>query len=137
VNYGGDSPALAAAAGDDIESGYNPKARSPKGAIRLMQLMPETARRYRVIDIRDPDENLRAGARYLRDLLVMFDQNLSLALAAQSSGQLYQDRQHEYEQHHNGQRRHDHFRLHQSLLCEFSHGAVYVCAGLENMDRCA
>jgi soluble lytic murein transglycosylase-like protein len=70
-----------------VESGYNPKARSPKGAIGLMQLMPETARRYRVIDIWDPDENLRAGARYLRDLLVMFDQNLSLALAAYNAGE--------------------------------------------------
>ena len=70
-----------------VESGYNPNARSPKGAIGLMQLMPETARRYRVTDIWDPDENLRAGARYLRDLLVMFDQNLSLALAAYNAGE--------------------------------------------------
>ena len=70
-----------------VESGYDPKARSSKGAIGLMQLMPETARRYQVNDIWDPLQNLRGGARYLRDLLAMFDQNLSLALAAYNAGE--------------------------------------------------
>ena len=70
-----------------VESGYNPKARSPKGAIGLMQLMPDTAKRYDVANIWDPLENLRDGARYLRDLLALFDNNLSLALAAYNAGE--------------------------------------------------
>jgi soluble lytic murein transglycosylase-like protein len=70
-----------------VESGYNPRARSPKGAIGLMQLMPDTARRYDVADIWDPRANLRGGARYLRDLLAAFDNNLSLALAAYNAGE--------------------------------------------------
>ena len=70
-----------------VESGYNPKARSPKGAAGLMQLMPETARRYQVTDIWDPLQNLSGGARYLRDLLAMFSNNLGLALAAYNAGE--------------------------------------------------
>lgn len=70
-----------------VESGYNPRAVSPKGAIGLMQLMPETARRYAVRDIWDPRENLAAGARYLRDLLALFGNNLGLALAAYNAGE--------------------------------------------------
>ena len=70
-----------------VESGYNPKARSPKGAIGLMQLMPDTAKRYDVADIWDPRDNVRGGARYLRDLLAMFNNNLSLALAAYNAGE--------------------------------------------------
>ncbi|HSQ04016.1 MAG TPA: lytic transglycosylase domain-containing protein [Burkholderiales bacterium] len=70
-----------------VESGYNPRALSPKGAAGLMQLMPETARRYAVSNIWDPVQNLRAGARYLRDLLAMFNDNLSLALAAYNAGE--------------------------------------------------
>lgn len=70
-----------------VESGYDPKARSPKGAMGLMQLMPDTARRYAVANVWDPGENLRGGARYLRDLLAMFDDNLSLALAAYNAGE--------------------------------------------------
>jgi soluble lytic murein transglycosylase-like protein len=70
-----------------VESGYNPRAVSPKGAIGLMQLMPDTARRYSVSDIWDPLQNLRAGARYLRDLLEMFNDNVSLALAAYNAGE--------------------------------------------------
>jgi soluble lytic murein transglycosylase-like protein len=70
-----------------VESGYNPKARSPKGAAGLMQLMPETAQRYEVANIWDPRENLRGGARYLRDLLAMFKDDLSLALAAYNAGE--------------------------------------------------
>lgn len=70
-----------------VESGYNARAVSPKGAVGLMQLMPETARRYAVRDIWDPVQNLRGGARYLRDLLMMFNDNLSLALAAYNAGE--------------------------------------------------
>jgi soluble lytic murein transglycosylase-like protein len=70
-----------------VESGYNPRARSVKGAAGLMQLMPETARRYQVSDIWDPRQNLSGGARYLRDLLAMFNNNVSLALAAYNAGE--------------------------------------------------
>jgi soluble lytic murein transglycosylase-like protein len=70
-----------------VESGYNPRARSVKGASGLMQLMPETARRYHVTDIWDPKQNLSGGARYLRDLLAMFNNNLGLALAAYNAGE--------------------------------------------------
>lgn len=70
-----------------VESAYNPRARSPKGATGLMQLMPDTARRYGVTDLLNPLENLRAGARYLRDLLSMFNNNLRLVLAAYNAGE--------------------------------------------------
>lgn len=70
-----------------VESGYNARALSPKGAVGLMQLMPDTARRYAVGDIWDPVENVRGGARYLRDLLGMFNDNLSLAIAAYNAGE--------------------------------------------------
>jgi soluble lytic murein transglycosylase-like protein len=71
-----------------VESGYNPKARSPKGAAGLMQLMPETARRYQVSDIWDPRQNMSGGARYLRDLLALFNNNVGLALAAYNAGEM-------------------------------------------------
>ena len=70
-----------------VESGYNPKALSSKGAAGLMQLMPETARRYQVTDIWDPRQNVSGGARYLRDLLALFHNNLGLALAAYNAGE--------------------------------------------------
>ena len=70
-----------------VESGYNPKARSVKGASGLMQLMPATAKRYQVTDIWDPKQNLSGGARYLSDLLKMFNNNLGLALAAYNAGE--------------------------------------------------
>jgi soluble lytic murein transglycosylase-like protein len=70
-----------------VESGYNPKAKSRKGASGLMQLMPDTARRYGVADIFDPAQNVRAGARYLRDLLRMFNNDMKLALAAYNAGE--------------------------------------------------
>jgi soluble lytic murein transglycosylase-like protein len=70
-----------------VESGYNPQAISPKGAIGLMQLMPGTARRYGIQDPRDPQQNLQAGARYLSDLLRLFNNDVSLALAAYNAGE--------------------------------------------------
>ena len=70
-----------------VESGYNPSARSHKGAIGLMQLMPATAKRYAVGDIWDPRENLAGGARYLSDLLRLFNNDLGLALAAYNAGE--------------------------------------------------
>lgn len=70
-----------------VESGYNPDAVSPKGAMGLMQLIPDTARRYGVANPRAPEENLRGGAQYLRDLLTLFDDNLQLALAAYNAGE--------------------------------------------------
>ncbi|MCK5877509.1 MAG: lytic transglycosylase domain-containing protein [Candidatus Marithrix sp.] len=70
-----------------VESAYNSKAISPKGAVGLMQLMPATAKRYGVKDRTNPTENLAGGTRYLRDLLAMFNNNLSLALAAYNAGE--------------------------------------------------
>ena len=69
------------------ESGYNPSARSSKGAVGLMQLMPETAQRYGVINRLDPVQNIRGGTSYLRDLLRMFNNDLRLALAAYNAGE--------------------------------------------------
>jgi soluble lytic murein transglycosylase-like protein len=62
-----------------VESNFDPKAVSPKGAAGLMQLMPETAMRYGVENRFDPAQNVDGGVRYLRDLMAMFDGNLSLA----------------------------------------------------------
>jgi len=70
-----------------VESAYNPQAKSAKGATGLMQLMPDTAKRYGVTDLLNPLENLRGGARYLRDLLAMFNNNLKLVLAAYNAGE--------------------------------------------------
>ena len=69
------------------ESGYDWSARSSKGAVGLMQLMPETARRYRVTNRLDPAQNIHGGTRYLRDLLHMFDNDLRLAVAAYNAGE--------------------------------------------------
>lgn len=69
------------------ESGYNPFAVSRAGAVGLMQLMPQTARRYNVTDRKDPAQNIHGGARYLRDLLRMFDNNLHLTIAAYNAGE--------------------------------------------------
>lgn len=69
------------------ESAFRVHATSPKGARGLMQLMPETAARYGVRDIFDPEQNIWGGSRYMRDLLVMFNHELPLALAAYNAGE--------------------------------------------------
>jgi soluble lytic murein transglycosylase-like protein len=79
-------PALLAAL-VSVESRYNPRALSPKGAKGLTQLMPATALRYGVRDAYDVKQNLHAGARYLSDLLAMFDNDVHLALAAFNAGE--------------------------------------------------
>ena len=70
-----------------VESSYDPSALSRAGAAGLMQLMPDTARRYGVNDRWDPRQNLDGGARYLRDLLKLFESDLKLALAAYNAGE--------------------------------------------------
>ena len=70
-----------------VESNFNPRAVSRKGARGLMQLMPATARRYGVRDSFDPHENIRGGTAYLSDLLGMFDGDLVRTLAAYNAGE--------------------------------------------------
>ncbi len=78
------------------ESGFDANAVSPKGAVGLMQLMPPTAQRYGVSGdaktpiekkLTDPKTNIRAGSRYLRDLINLFPGKLELALAAYNAGE--------------------------------------------------
>jgi soluble lytic murein transglycosylase-like protein len=70
-----------------VESGYDPKAVSRKGAQGLMQLMPQTAQRFGVRDALDPLQNLRGGAMYLKWLLDYFNGDLKLALACYNAGE--------------------------------------------------
>lgn len=69
------------------ESNYNPAAVSPKGAGGLMQLMPQTARRYGVSNVFDPVQNIQGGAHYLADLLRLFNNDRVLAVAAYNAGE--------------------------------------------------
>ena len=69
-----------------VESGFDQRAVSPKGAKGLMQLMPATAASLGVTDPFDPGQNIAAGAAYLKSLLLRFDNNLELALAAYNAG---------------------------------------------------
>ncbi|OAI14046.1 lytic transglycosylase [Methylomonas lenta] len=69
------------------ESAYNPHAVSSAGAVGLMQLMPDTARRYGVNDRHDAEQNIDGGTRYLKDLLAMFNSNLKLAVAGYNAGE--------------------------------------------------
>ncbi|WP_085634109.1 MULTISPECIES: lytic transglycosylase domain-containing protein [unclassified Pseudomonas] len=70
----------------NAESNYNPGATSPKGAGGLMQLMPDTARELGVKDVYDPKANIQGGARYLKRLMTLFDNDIALAVAAYNAG---------------------------------------------------
>jgi soluble lytic murein transglycosylase-like protein len=70
-----------------VESGFNPAAVSNKGARGLMQLMPGTAKRFRVAKVHDPDENIRGGVAYLAFLQRLFPNDLRNVLAAYNAGE--------------------------------------------------
>src|SRR5580704_8533673 len=75
-----------------VESGFNSRAVSKRGAVGLMQLMPATATRFGVSNPFDPKQNVHAGARYLKFLMDRFGQDIRLALAAYNAGEEAVDR---------------------------------------------
>jgi soluble lytic murein transglycosylase-like protein len=75
-----------------VESGFNSRAVSKRGAVGLMQLMPATATRFGVSNPYDPLQNVHAGARYLKFLIDRFGQDVRLALAAYNAGEDAVDR---------------------------------------------
>ena len=87
-----DVPADLVRAVVQVESGFNPYAKSPKGALGLMQLMPETVRLFGVMNPFNPVENIRAGVAYIRQLLNRYQNNEQLALAAYNAGPTAVDR---------------------------------------------
>jgi len=78
----------------ETESGWNAAAKSRKGAVGLMQLIPTTAVRFGVNDAFSPQQNVDAGVRYLKTLLERYNGNLDLALAAYNAGEGAVDRAH-------------------------------------------
>lgn len=76
----------------EVESGGDARARSPRGAVGLMQLMPDTAARFGVSDPFDPAQSLDGGCAYLRWLLDRFDGSVELALAGYNAGEGAVDR---------------------------------------------
>ena len=70
----------------DVESGWNPRAVSPKGAMGLMQLMPATAIRFGAFDPFNPEQNIAAGTRYITALMWEFRGDLRLVAAAYNAG---------------------------------------------------
>ena len=70
----------------EAESSFDPQAVSPRGALGLMQVMPETAAQFAVVEPLNPATNLEVGARYMSQLLAEFDGDVALALAGYNAG---------------------------------------------------
>lgn len=71
----------------EIESRFDPFAISARGACGLMQLMPATARRFGVVDCRDVRQNIHGGTRLLKALLIRYDGDIALSVAAYNAGE--------------------------------------------------